>query len=145
MLARSTGGVRALAMVLRREEQGPVLAVELVTDRDLADARAELWFEAFLRRGHLDVPLEDVHARPRPIHRDTTQRDTTHRDTTQRDTTQRDTTQRDTAQRDTAQRDTARGARACVGFSLTAEAPSGGSGQQVQCVFTRGALEPVAA
>jgi len=58
-------------MVLRREEQGPALAVELVSGRDLADARAELWFEAFLRRGHLDVPLESVRALPRALHHDT--------------------------------------------------------------------------
>jgi hypothetical protein len=55
-------------VVLRREEQGPAIAVEFVSDRDLVDARAELWFEAFLRNGHLDVPVEAVQAPPRPIH-----------------------------------------------------------------------------
>ena len=59
---------KAMAVILRRGEQGPAMAVEFVTERDCVDARAELWFEAFLRKGHLDVPLEVVHSEPEPVH-----------------------------------------------------------------------------
>jgi hypothetical protein len=54
-------------MLLRREAQGAVIAIEFVSDRDLVDARAELWFEAFLRRGTFDVSPEEVRAEPRAI------------------------------------------------------------------------------
>jgi hypothetical protein len=61
----------AIAVILRRGDQDPAIAVEFVSKRDCVDARAELWFEAFLRKGHLDVPFEDVHSEPEALHRET--------------------------------------------------------------------------
>lgn len=60
----------ALAVLLRRLNGGPVLAVESVTERDLFDALAELWFEANLRKGHPDVAPETVEAELTPLYLD---------------------------------------------------------------------------
>jgi len=70
MPKRSERGISELAVLLRREEQGPAIAVEFVSERDLVDAKAELWFEALLRHGHLEVPMEEVRAEAQPIYRD---------------------------------------------------------------------------
>jgi len=55
-------------VVLRRKARGPAVAVEFVSDRDLADARAEVWFEAFPRRGRFDVSPDEVQSQARAIH-----------------------------------------------------------------------------
>ncbi len=68
-VAAESRGSKALAVVLRLEEQGPVAAVEFVSARDLADARMELWFEAFPRCGAFDTPPAAVPVEPRAIHR----------------------------------------------------------------------------
>jgi hypothetical protein len=61
----------ALLMVrLRRKLRGEVIAVEQVSDRDLTDAIAELWFEGYLRRGFAEFSLGDVRARLRPVYRE---------------------------------------------------------------------------
>ena len=67
----SERGAVAIAVVLRREVQGPVLAVEFARGSDFLDARAELGFEALYRRGRFDAPLESVPGRPEPIYRQT--------------------------------------------------------------------------
>jgi hypothetical protein len=59
-----------LAVRLRLEPNGPAALIEPVRQRDLVDPIAELWFEGFLRRGHVDVALGSVRAELLPVHRD---------------------------------------------------------------------------
>lgn len=57
----------ALALRLMGELRGAVLATEVVTDRDLIDATAELWQAGYLRRGRASVDLADVRAQLRLV------------------------------------------------------------------------------
>src|SRR4051812_47487905 len=57
----------SLAVVLRLDEDGPEVTREPVTDADLLDAKSELWLAGLLRKGHPDVPIEDLHSRLVPL------------------------------------------------------------------------------
>jgi hypothetical protein len=59
-----------LDLVLRRDPGGAAIAVEAICRRDLADAMAEIWFEAHLRRGSPATQLGGVTAQLRPVYRD---------------------------------------------------------------------------
>jgi hypothetical protein len=59
-----------LSVRLRRRLRGEVIAVEHVLDRDLTDAVGELWWEAYLRRGFVEVGLGEVRARLCPVYRE---------------------------------------------------------------------------
>ena len=59
-----------LTVRLCRELHGDVIGVEGVSNRDLTDALAELWFEADLRRGFAGVGLGEVRAQVRPVYRE---------------------------------------------------------------------------
>ena len=50
----------SLAVALRQGEAGPQLAVEPVTDADLAEHRAEAWFAGCLRKGRRELPMNQV-------------------------------------------------------------------------------------
>ena len=56
-----------LAVVLRREEDGPELTREAVSDADLLDAHAELWLAGCLRKGRPAVALDDLTFRLLPL------------------------------------------------------------------------------
>ena len=59
-----------LAMHLHLERGGEAVSIEPVTRADLVDPLAEVWFEAYLRRGFTDVALDQVRARLSPVHRE---------------------------------------------------------------------------
>jgi hypothetical protein len=56
----------SLAVVLRRGESGPQLAVEPVTDADLVEHRAEAWFAGSLREGERGLSMSQVPMRVVP-------------------------------------------------------------------------------
>jgi hypothetical protein len=56
-----------LAVVLRREEGGPELTREAVSDADLLDAQGELWLAGCLRKGRPAVALDDLPLRVLPL------------------------------------------------------------------------------
>jgi hypothetical protein len=56
----------SLAVVLRRGESGPQLAVEPVTDADLVEHRAEAWFAGSLRKGERGLSMSQVPMRVVP-------------------------------------------------------------------------------
>jgi hypothetical protein len=58
LVARLTAGPTALAVAIRASRDGPVLARERVQTEDLAEARAEFWQAAYLRKGDLKTPLD---------------------------------------------------------------------------------------
>jgi hypothetical protein len=60
-------------LVMRREDRGAVIGHEPITNADLGDAQAELWFEACLRNGFGDVALSEVRAHLRPVYPDPTE------------------------------------------------------------------------
>lgn len=113
-------GTGAMAVLLRREARGPAIAVELVTERDLGEAQAELWLEAFLRQGRVDVPLEDVRAVPRPIYHAPSPEEPI----------------------GSSEGSAGGDGEICLGFRLEARE---GTGERIACLFPRTCLEPVAA
>lgn len=58
-----------LSVHLRKEVDGPVLHEEAVVGRDLAEAMAEIAFEAGMRRAGTSLALSDVVAGVRPLYR----------------------------------------------------------------------------
>jgi hypothetical protein len=57
-----------ISVHLRREVDGPVLCEEALVARDLAEAMAEVAFEAGMRRVGMPLSLSDVEARVIPVH-----------------------------------------------------------------------------
>jgi hypothetical protein len=56
----------SLAVVLRKDEAGPALGREAVTEADLIELKAEAWFSGCLRRGHRDRSVADLAMRITP-------------------------------------------------------------------------------
>jgi hypothetical protein len=57
----------ALSVALRLDENGPEVALEGVTEADLAEAVTEAWLQCCLRKGHPDVAIDDFHPRLLPL------------------------------------------------------------------------------
>jgi hypothetical protein len=57
----------ALSVVIRLDKDGPEATREPVRDADLDDARSELWLAGCLRKGHPEVPFEDMPSRLIPL------------------------------------------------------------------------------
>ena len=57
----------SLRVIVRREGGGPAIASEQVTEADLAEARAEVWFNGFLRKGEAQTPYERLTMRLAPV------------------------------------------------------------------------------
>lgn len=56
-----------LIATLRVGKAGPRIGQEPVTDNDLTAPLGELWMDHFLRKGHLDVDLDDLSVRVVPV------------------------------------------------------------------------------
>ncbi|MHC4948428.1 MAG: hypothetical protein ACYTG1_09225 [Planctomycetota bacterium] len=59
-----------LDVVLRDAATDRVLDTERVSGPDLLDAQGEAWFDGFVRRGHRDLPFEDLRFDVAPSRRD---------------------------------------------------------------------------
>jgi hypothetical protein len=114
-MLRAGDPLLGLTVELRTQLAGPVVAREDVTGRDLAEALAELSFEAGLRRKGQSLALSALKAQMRPFRRN-----------------------RDDS---SGQASRGRGGRHCSGFTLEADSPEG---QPVLCQFERHVFDPVA-
>ncbi len=57
----------ALSVALRLDENGPEVALEAVTEADLAEALSEAWLQCCLRKGRPEVPIDDFQPRLLPL------------------------------------------------------------------------------
>jgi hypothetical protein len=57
----------SLRVVLRRDSDDTPIGEELLSEADLAEARAELWLDGFLRRGAPETPYETIATRLAPV------------------------------------------------------------------------------
>jgi hypothetical protein len=58
-----------LSVRLRRQLHGEVIAVEPVRDRDFTEALAELWMEAYIRKGFAGVGMDEMEAQLSAVYR----------------------------------------------------------------------------